>query len=145
MRPSKVLRKIGVLWSSIRTPLSTRCGVTAWLWFDYPVHHIDESGVLADVSAEGEAPAWQNAVERRKESAAKNRRSKAREFEEAVNNCNAGSPPTVKDLMEFFSTDDKEVPARTIRDWVKRYGYWIDRNTGCIYKKEDDGDYGLYS
>lgn len=115
------------------------------LWFDYPVHHIDESGVLADVSAEGEAPAWQNAVERRKESAAKNRRSKAREFEEAVNNCNAGSPPTVKDLMEFFSTDDKEVPARTIRDWVKRYGYWIDRNTGCVYKKEDDGDYGLYS
>ena len=35
------------------------------LWFDYPVHHVDNVGVLADVEPDGETPPWKKAQETR--------------------------------------------------------------------------------
>lgn len=113
------------------------------MWFQYPIHKVDEVGSLKDIEPEGDAPAWKKATSKRKDSADKERRNKAEEFEDAVNNCNMGEPPTVKDLSEWFSTTGKTVAERTIRDWVKKYGYKIDKNNGnVVVKKEgdDDGD-----
>lgn len=106
------------------------------LWFDYPVHRRDESGALGDVDPEAAAPPWRKAADKHKAATKKARRSKAEEFEDAVNNCNMGDPPTVKDLQEWFSSTGKEVPERTIRDWVKKFGYVIDRNNGNTVKKD---------
>lgn len=106
------------------------------LWFDYPVHHVDMVGSLKDVDAEGDTPAWQKATKKRKESAESARRSKEQEFEDAVKNCNMGEPSTVKDVKEWFSSTGKEVSDRTIRDWVKKFGYLIDKENGnAIVKK----------
>lgn len=105
------------------------------LWFDYPIHRLDESGALGDVDPESEVPSWQKAVEKRRDAAKKARQSKAQEFADAVASCNTGEPPTVKDLSEYFSTEEKDVPERTIRDWVKKFGYFIDKNTGAVLKK----------
>ena len=43
------------------------------LWFDYPVHHVDNIGILKDVDAEGEKAPWQRAMEKRKPKDAKKR------------------------------------------------------------------------
>ncbi|MDT2305107.1 hypothetical protein P7H21_15750 [Paenibacillus larvae] len=55
---------------------------------------------------------------------------KAEEFEEVVSNCNFGDPPTVLDVISWYSSTGKEVAERTVRDWIKKYGYKIDRSIG---------------
>ena len=95
-------------------------------------------GSLKDIDADGEAPPWKKATDKRKANAKAEKRSKAQEFEDAVNNCNMGEPPTVKDLSEWFSSSGKEVAERTIRDWVAKFGYMIDKNNGYIVIKKVD-------
>jgi cell fate regulator YaaT (PSP1 superfamily) len=72
-----------------------------------------------------------------KKNAEKKAVSKKREFEDAVQNCNMGEPPTVKDLVNWYSSAGKEVPERTIRSWVKKFGFYIDKNNGKITKSEE--------
>ncbi|GED34010.1 AAA family ATPase [Brevibacillus centrosporus] len=110
------------------------------MWFQYPIHRVDDVGSLKDIEPEGDAPAWKKATNKRKDSAKKDRRSKAEEFEDAVNNCNMGEPPSVKDLQDWFSSTGKPIAERTIRDWITKYGYRIDKNKGVIVKKEDGDD-----
>ena len=105
------------------------------IWFSYPIHYVDEVGSLKDLQPEGETPIWKKAADRRKESAEKERRSKVAQFEDAVRNCNFGEPPTVKDVVEWYAKSGKEVSERTVRDWIKRYGYVL--RDGVIVK--DDG------
>lgn len=109
------------------------------MWFQYPVHRVDDVGSLKDIEPEGDKPAWQKATDKRKGKAKEQRRSKAEEFEDAINNCNFGEPPTLNDVMAWYSSTGKEVAERTVRDWIKKYGYEIDRSIGYrIVKKEDE-------
>jgi RecA-family ATPase len=113
------------------------------MWFQYPVHKVDEVGSLKDIDPEGESakPPWQKATSKRKDKAKEQNRNKAEEFEAAVNNCNMGEPPTVKDLVDWFSSTGKPTAERTIRDWIAKYGYWLDKNKGVVIKKEDSEDH----
>ncbi|SEU32494.1 AAA family ATPase [Paenibacillus sp. NFR01] len=112
------------------------------MWFAYPVHRVDEVGSLKDIEPEGEAsPPWKKATGKRKEKAGQQRRSKAEEFEDAVANCNMGEPPTVKDLTEWFSTTGKTVAERTMRDWIAKFGYMIDKNNGNTVVKKSGEDH----
>ncbi|MCY9762225.1 AAA family ATPase, partial [Paenibacillus alvei] len=109
------------------------------MWFQYPIHRVDDVGSLKDIEPEGESkPPWQKATGKRKEKAKEERRSKAEEFADAVANCNMGEPPTVKDLQDWFSSTGKEVPDRTIRSWITKYGFKIDRNNGNVVIKSDE-------
>ncbi|OAS21153.1 AAA family ATPase [Paenibacillus oryzisoli] len=112
------------------------------MWFQYPVHRVDDVGSLKDIDPEGEGnkPPWQKAIGKRKDKAKEDRRSKAEEFEDAVNNCNMGEPPTLKDLAEWFSSTGKPVAERTIRDWVTKHGFMVDKNNGSVVVKKNDGD-----
>ena len=106
------------------------------LWFRYPVHTVDDSGVLSDLSADGGASNWKKAQRGRKEKAELNRRSQEQEFADAVANCCAGEPPTVKDLAEWYAETGKEVSERTIKRRAEKFGFFLDRNTGKIVKKD---------
>lgn len=98
------------------------------MWFDYPIHRNDESGMLSDVDPEESAPPWQRASERRKASAKRERRSKARELEEAIGACNFGEPPTKKQLAEYLG-----VTERSVGDRLKAHGgYMVDKNNGNV-------------
>lgn len=108
------------------------------MWFQYPVHRVDDVGSLKDIEPEGEAPAWKKATDKRKGKAKEQRRSKAEEFEDVINNCNFGEPPTLNDVMAWYSSTGKEVAERTVRDWIKKYGYEIDRSIGFRIVKKDD-------
>jgi len=93
------------------------------IWFDYPVHNVDEDEVLKDADAEGEKAPWKKASDKRKpkETNAKNRKIA---LENAINSCNFGEPPTVKLLSEAMGIQE-----RTIRDRVKEHGgYEINNN-----------------
>lgn len=111
-----------------------------YLWFDYPRHRMDDIGVLKDLEADGEAPPWQRASGKAKKNAQKKAVSKKREFEDAVQNCNMGEPPTVKDLANWYSSAGKKVEERTIRNWVKKFGFCLDKNSGKVVKAEADTD-----
>lgn len=112
------------------------------MWFQYPIHKVDEVGSLKDIDPEGEAqPPWKKATGKRKDKAKEQRRSKAEEFEDAVNNCNMGEPPTLKDLTDWFSSTGKQVAERTIRDWITKYGFMIDKNNGSVVVKKDSDDH----
>ncbi len=111
------------------------------MWFQYPVHRVDQVGSLKDIEPEGEgSPPWKKAIGKRKTNAKEGRRTKAEEFEDAVNNCNMGEPPTVKDLCDWFSNSGKPVAERTMRDWISKHGYVIDKNKGNIVVKSGGED-----
>lgn len=107
------------------------------MWFDYPRHRIDDSGILRDLDSDGAQPPWRKAANKNKDRLQSERRDKATEFENAVQNCNAGEPPTIKDLAQWYSSTGKDVPERTIRSWVKKFGFYIDKNTGKVVKSEE--------
>ena len=47
------------------------------LWFDYPIHRVDGSGVLGDIQPDGDAPAWQK--KSKKTAPARDRQKERRE------------------------------------------------------------------
>ncbi|MEK4276495.1 AAA family ATPase [Paenibacillus sp. FSL R7-0026] len=111
------------------------------MWFQYPVHRIDDVGSLKDIDTDSEAstPNWQKASGKRKDKAKEERRTKAEEFEDVVNNCNFGEPPTLMDVIAWYGSTGKEVAERTVRDWIKKFGYEIDRSIGFrIVKKAEE-------
>lgn len=106
------------------------------MWFDYPRHRIDDSGILGDLASDGEQPPWRKASNKAQKKAEASAANKKQNFEDAVQNCNMGEPPTVKDLVQWYSVAGKEVPERTIRSWVKKFGFYIDKNNGKVLKAE---------
>lgn len=107
------------------------------MWFDYPRHRIDDSGILGDLESDGVQPPWRKAANKNKNRLESERRSKAKEFEDAVQNCNAGEPPTLKDLQQWYSSAGSDVSERTIRNWVKKFGFCIDKNSGTVCKSSE--------
>lgn len=106
------------------------------LWFDYPTHQVDRSGLLKDQEAEGDKAPWKRATEKRKSNASSRRVSKKAEFENAIESCNFGNPPTKKQLAEYL-----DITERTVGDKLKEHGgYMIDRNNGNVIIKIDKGD-----
>lgn len=105
-----------------------------YLWFDYPRHRLDKIGVLKDLEADGEAQPWQKASRKAKKNAEKKATDKKQEFEDAVANCNAGEPPNLQDLVRWYSDSGSEVTERTVRNWIKKFGFFIDKNNGTVVK-----------
>lgn len=103
------------------------------VWFDYPIHRIDTSGVLKDVNADGDIPQWQKFTEKRREQAKKQNDNNRVKFENAVNTADFGSAPTVAALSEYL-----EVCERTVKRWVEKYGYYVDKNDMTVRKKDAD-------
>ena len=103
------------------------------LWFDYPVHGVDNTGILKDLSGEDSRPFYERATAKRKEKAADKNEQNRIKFENAVNLCNAGQPPTVKQLTEYLDT----IPEKTIRGWVKKFGYVIEKETHTVIKCDE--------
>lgn len=105
------------------------------MWFQYPIHRVDDVGSLKDIEPEGEAPAWKKATNKRKESAQKERRSKAKEFEAAVFNCKMGEAPTKKDVAEYMGVSEK-----TVARYMKEHGGFVydANNNYTIVEKEDN-------
>ena len=80
------------------------------LWFDYPVHRMDDVGSLADLQADAEKPAWEKATQRSRENAKKERQKKLNEFEIAFQNIEFdGREISASELAEVLETNTKEL------------------------------------
>ena len=44
--------------------------------------------------------------------------------------------PKARDLVEYFSDKSED----TVYRWIKKYGYSIDKNSGAVTRKTDDGE-----
>ncbi len=102
------------------------------LWFDFPVHRGDESGVLSDIDPEKELPDWQ----KKRPSAGSPKKDRKRErldkLDEAFASCDLEGTGCLdqKDLAEYAGVDK-----RTIQNWVDMHpGY--TRENGIIRKNE---------
>ena len=99
------------------------------LWFDYPIHKGDESGALKDIQPEDERPAWQKGSVNNKKSAQSRKEDRKRALQEAVEGCNFGEIPTVKDVAEYLGISE-----RTVRDRIKEHGGYTIKD-GEVHKK----------
>lgn len=91
------------------------------LWFDYPVHKVDKSGVLNDIEPDDNKPSWQKAITNRKPKEDKEKERKS-SVETAFSACGIDEKVTVVALAEYMGVSEK-----TARRRVKEHGgFWID-------------------
>ena len=107
------------------------------MWFSYPVHALDESGVLADIQLEEvneKNSPWKKNFD--KKTTKKERSEKRSEkIETAIEAINDGtSPVTIDDLIGYFSTKEKPISEKTIRRWIKDNGNFEVKNKEIIAK-----------
>ena len=101
------------------------------LWFNYPIHVVDQSGVLGDIQPEADAPSWKRNFSKKKspEEAKKERKESLETQYESLKSFNEDGKVSIKDLAEGMGTTEK-----TIRNRIKEHGgFWIDE--GYVGKK----------
>lgn len=107
------------------------------LWFDYPIHRMDDVGSLKDIQPEDEKPIWQRGKEARKKQAENQRKDKQAKFAIAIENYRFDHDdkyPTVKELYEQMKSDaeavgEKHPAEKTIWNSLKKLGYTTDKET----------------
>ena len=116
------------------------------LWFDYPVHRMDDVGVLKDIQPDVEKPVWQKAAENRKKQAEDKRLKKRNEFEiEFANIEMEGREVSAQELAEKLDTNQKELLSwlgegkRQKRDLKKEYKKYTGED-GKVYIKRVRSD-----
>lgn len=105
------------------------------LWFRYPVHQLDESCILSDMDVDGSQPNWKKANKQRRKSAEEYRQTQELDFAQAVASCCAGEAPTLKDLVQWYAGTGKNLSERTVRRYVEKFGFSIDKNSGKVVKE----------
>lgn len=91
------------------------------LWFDYPIHKADETGVLADCGVEGDSPNWQKNFSKKK---SPKERSKERKesIETAFSGVQEDGRCRISELAEYLGISEK-----TVRRQLKEHGgFWLD-------------------
>ena len=110
------------------------------LWFDYPIHRMDETGCLNDIQPEDERPPWQRGKDARKKQAEIQKKNTQAKYTMAIESYRFGHDdiyPTVKELYEQMKSDAEAVgekyPAeKTIWNSLKKLGYTTDKETKRI-------------
>lgn len=99
------------------------------LWFDYPIHKVDSSGVLNDIEPDDIKPQWQKAKEARKSPEDKKKeRMKSLEF--AYEALKIEGEVTIKALEEYFTLSTNAVRKRV----DEHPGF--ERNDGTVIRKQ---------
>lgn len=84
------------------------------LYFEYPVHVVDQDGVLQDIDPDDVKPQWQKAQEKRHELVEKNKKKKVNEFEIQFSNIEIeGREVPAEELAEKLNTASK-----TLLGWL---------------------------
>lgn len=98
------------------------------LWFKYPVHNIDNIGVLKDIAVDDGMPTWKKNFSKKKTDAERKTERK-NSLETAFEACGIDDKVTVKAMAEYMGVSEK-----TVRRRLKEHGgFWIDE--GQVGKK----------
>lgn len=94
------------------------------VWFQYPVHRVDEIGVLEDVAPEGEGLPWKKNFQKKK-SPQDRKEDRLAATEAAFAACGIDGAVTLTALADYLSVTEK-----TVRNRLKEHGgFWIDEGT----------------
>jgi len=104
------------------------------LWFEYPVHRIDESGVLGDIAQRIQSRG-RKAPGRKKDSAQreKDRKTSVESAYAALESL--GDPVTVRGMAEYVGKSE-----RTVKNYLKEHGGFIITNHQEIIRNISDGE-----
>lgn len=91
------------------------------LWFDYPVHRADLTGVLKDAKADADAP-WVNSF-KNKRSPDEHKQDRKESIDTAFSACDMdGGKVAIQDIAEYLGVTEK-----TVRNRLKEHGgFWIE-------------------
>lgn len=101
------------------------------LWFEFPIHRIDHSGMLSDIQTEGDAPAWKHGGREKKKPVDK-RQERLQALETAYDACNMGGDVTITDLMAYMGKTKN-----TVRGYIDEHP-GFERDGGIIRRVEDE-------
>jgi len=91
------------------------------MWFDYPVHRADDTGVLGDLAADGEEPPYRKNFNKKK-SKEESKKDRCEAINNAFEYCTFDGDVTIKALVEYTKANEK-----TVRRHLKEHGgFWID-------------------
>ena len=99
------------------------------LWFDYPIHRLDDVGSLKDIQPDVEIPPWKKGAEKNKKNAKDRKEERKKAIEEALEGSNFGDAPSVEDVSNYLG-----VSKRTARDRINEHGGYVIED-GIVYKK----------
>lgn len=99
------------------------------MWFSYPVHSVDTTGVLADIQLEDDKPLWQKAKESRK-SKEQNLKERNQKLETAYNALFDGSAPvTVQEIREYLDLKSN----KSVENYIKEHNNF-DVKKGIVFQ-----------
>lgn len=101
------------------------------LWFEFPIHRIDHSGMLSDIQTEGDAPAWKHSGREKKKPVDK-RQERLQALETAYDACNMGGDVTITDLMAYMGKTKN-----TVRGYIDEHP-GFERDGGTVRRVEDE-------
>ena len=97
------------------------------IWFSYPTHTVDETGILADIQLDDNTPSWKKNLEKsgKKQSPAQRKKDRKEAFETAYSALNDGiQPVTQEDMCEYLG-----ISSRTFKRRLEEIdGYKLDGN-----------------
>jgi len=105
------------------------------IWFRYPVHEMDDSGVLGDIQPDAEKPQWQKAAEKRKKNAKTGRDKINSDLEIAYASLSIDGEVTIKDLAEYWNG----MTEKGVKDRIKKSDSFYYEN-GVVRRKDEDGN-----
>ena len=97
------------------------------IWFSYPTHTVDDTGILADIQLDDNTPSWKKNLEKsgKKQSPAQRKKDRKVAFETAYSALNDGiQPVTQDDMCEYLG-----ISSRTFKRRMEEIdGYKLDGN-----------------
>ena len=115
------------------------------LYFEYPVHVVDQDGVLQDIDPDDVKPQWQKAKEKRQEQAEKNKNKKANQFEIEFSNIELeGREVPAEELAEKLNTAPKTLLGwlgkgkKRNEDLAENFEAFYGENGKRYIKRKDD-------
>lgn len=114
------------------------------LYFEYPVHVIDQDGALQDIDPDDVKPQWQKAKEKRQEQAEKNKNKKINQFEIEFSNIEIeGREVPAEELANKLNTTPKTLLAwlgkskKRNEDLAENFeAYYGEDGKRCIKRKD---------
>lgn len=114
------------------------------LWFDYPIHRIDDCGALMDVNPDGEHTFWKQGQEKRKKRAEKERSVRKEEFDQVFSAIADNDVVSIQDIADDLGVSNKYIGAwfghgKNARDAYKNAYEVFTGDDGRRYLKKKRG------
>lgn len=105
------------------------------MWFEYPVHRIDDSGVLNKAAPEGDGPAWKKAVKGKEDNSKNRKNDRLEALEEGFNSVAEDGKADILEVAESIGKSD-----RTVRSYVKQHKKFTIQDGYIVENEENENN-----